>query len=862
MKKSFTFLLFLFIFTSTIAWCGNIVYPWRSATAIVKGGDTFEVWYNASAGQTVNSIQLLSAYTTVSTSMSIVNGTWTYDVLSGYTYNQKITVTVPSDAPADRYDLVLKTSSGDEISYGGVRVVLDYKENYYIMHISDGHIYQGGYDAQVLLARKSAMIDMANIMDVQILMETGDNMYNVRNNPHRLVEYFQGIPGQNIKGVAAASAAYFLLPGNHDAPIGNTFTNATVVENSRFFNDHWGLQAGSFKYGNGRFMMINNAWNRNEHTFQAHDAVNWLKGDGAGGNFFVSAAHSRTGLHEIIDNYQPLSLVLAGHNHYISGDNPHEFAPGKDKVYIAASIRDHFRFNLFRVDNNTGEYEVVPNRTAVAHVLSRGNINDRSTWELNLTLSYLRNNNGNHADNAATVVNKFNFPILGAKARFVMPKGHVYEIKSGSGTIEQQFDGTDFRIVDVKFDVPAGATRSIAIGASGNTGGGSTATVVISSPNDNESFNTEFPLTVDATHPAGFDWMMLWAEQADEGEQVLSLIEQSPWEFNVSGLSTGTYSFYVRARDNDGGTTDSEKITVTINNEGSGGDSIYVAIASPANNASFPSGTNFKLTVDANHPLGFQWMRLWADKNNEGFAVLYLLNQSPWEFNLTGLSAGTYTFYVRARDYDNGTTDSEQITVTVTDNGSGGATATVVISSPDDNTSFGISTDFKLTVDASHPSGFQWMRLWAEKDNEGWEVLEIIQQSPWEFNLTGLSAGTYSFYVRARDNEGGTTDSEKITVSISVATNINLPPVNILNIYPNPVSNDVLFVEFGLETLSKVSLRILDMNGSLIAQPLSNQPFEPGAQKIEIPLIDTAPGIYIMQISIDGIMQTYKIVVM
>jgi hypothetical protein len=82
------------------------------------------------------------------------------------------------------------------------------------------------------------------------------------------------------------------------------------------------------------------------------------------------------------------------------------------------------------------------------------------------------------------------------------------------------------------------------------------------------------------------------------------------------------------------------------------------------------------------------------------------------------------------------------------------------------------------------------------------------------------------------------------------------------SIYPNPVDENFVFVEFGLETLSKVSLRILDMNGSLIAQPLSNQAFEPGAQKIEIPLIDIAPGIYIMQISIDDIRQIHKIIVM
>jgi predicted MPP superfamily phosphohydrolase len=104
----------------------------------------------------------------------------------------------------------LKTSTGDEVSYGNVKVVKEFKADYYIMHISDGHIYQSGYDPITLLARKSAMIDIANIMDCQIIIETGDNMYNVRNHPEREVDYFLGIESEGIKGMAKARAATFL----------------------------------------------------------------------------------------------------------------------------------------------------------------------------------------------------------------------------------------------------------------------------------------------------------------------------------------------------------------------------------------------------------------------------------------------------------------------------------------------------------------------------------------------------------------------------------------------------------------------------------------------------------------------------
>lgn len=207
-------------------------------------------------------------------------------------------------------------------------------------------------------------------------------------------------------------------------------------------------------------MVINNSWRRQDHEYQSHEAVEWLKKDGSGGNFFVSAGHLYGRMHDIIDDHQPLDLVLAGHNHFLSHENPREFESGRDKVaYIAASVRDHFRFNLYRVNNHTGQFHAVPGSNAVAHALYSGDINDRSTWELNLTLSFANENDGTATENTATIVNKFDFPIFGARVRFVLPKGENFEIRNG--TVFQQFEGDSFQIVDVQTDVPATSTKHV-----------------------------------------------------------------------------------------------------------------------------------------------------------------------------------------------------------------------------------------------------------------------------------------------------------------------------------------------------------------------------------------------------------------
>jgi hypothetical protein len=102
-------LFLLFASVVSIAFSANIVYPWRATTAIVKSGQSFEIWFNADANQVVSSVQLKSNFITVTgTDMNITSGSWTFDPVSGNTYNQKISITVPASTPADRYDLVLK----------------------------------------------------------------------------------------------------------------------------------------------------------------------------------------------------------------------------------------------------------------------------------------------------------------------------------------------------------------------------------------------------------------------------------------------------------------------------------------------------------------------------------------------------------------------------------------------------------------------------------------------------------------------------------------------------------------------------------------------------------------------------------
>jgi len=469
--------LLVLLGVSQTGWSAKIVRPWRATTAIVKAGETTEVWFDADSGQAVKSAELIGPYNTVAASVRVERGTWVYDQWSGNTYDRKITVTVPANAPADRYDLVLKTSTGDAISLASVKVIKDYKSNYYIMHISDAHRWQGGYDTpNVILPEISTVIDIANIIDPEMLFETGDGYYPNANSESstrdRIVEYLNGTKTAN--GPNDANAAYFSVPGNHCTPNKNYKREPDLATPARYWNKYFGLQTHTFTYRNTRFVGINNSWCPPtgggdagyvaNYQWQLDAAAAWLAEVGAG-NVTISYAHvPQESIPPIYNTLKgagaSVELMLAGHIHRINS-NPFEI-DGKPLVYATDTLRDGdglAPFNLYRVNDEAGTCEAIGNTTAAQQGLETKM--DYTTSKLKLTYSAV--NDGTQTANTATLVNQFDFPLYGARVRFVMSLGKTYSVSAGE--ITQAFDGDSAHVVDVRMDLSPNSTTSIGISA-------------------------------------------------------------------------------------------------------------------------------------------------------------------------------------------------------------------------------------------------------------------------------------------------------------------------------------------------------------------------------------------------------------
>lgn len=122
----------------------------------------------------------------------------------------------------------------------------------------------------------------------------------------------------------------------------------------------------------------------------------------------------------------------------------------------------NFEYNLFKADNKTVCYEFgggCTSRVRVVQNHTSTNIPNPASCSPNLALTYEKTNNRNSHTNKATIINRYNFPITGAKVRFVMPLGSSYSVSKGA--VQQSFNGDAYHIVDVPVDLAANSTTVV-----------------------------------------------------------------------------------------------------------------------------------------------------------------------------------------------------------------------------------------------------------------------------------------------------------------------------------------------------------------------------------------------------------------
>ncbi len=252
----------------------------------------------------------------------------------------------------------------------------------------------------------------------------------------------------------------------------------------------------------------------------------------------------------------------------------------------------------------------------------------------------------------------------------------------------------------------AAVTDGIAPVASGvrsfTTASNSPPTVTLDAPLN--SATIALPATVDFAATASDPDGTIARVEFYNGETLVGEDESAPYTLSWSAAS-GSYTLTARAIDNQGASTDTSPVNVTVTNPNNVPPS--VALTAPVDESSFPAGTS-NLTATASDSDGFITVVEFFEGNNK----LGEDTEEPFEFAWVADTAGSFSLTAVATDNDGGMTTSSAADVTILPvttatfrqglSGYNGAVDTQIAeASP--NSAFGTATE--LSADTSDGGG-------------------------------------------------------------------------------------------------------------------------------------------------------------
>jgi GH18 family chitinase len=366
--------------------------------------------------------------------------------------------------------------------------------------------------------------------------------------------------------------------------------------------------------------------------------------------------------------------------------------------------------------------------------------------------------------------------------------------------------------------------------ATPNNGGGNTPPVVtVTNPVNNATFTAPANITLSATasDPNG----TIAKVEFYQGATLLTTVTTAPYSYILpTPLAAGSYIFTAKAFDNQGASTVSAAVNITVN----GGTIPCNAPIYSSGNGSYQVGTQvvnngalYACTVAgwcnsnaawAYAPgTGSAWQQAWnlvgncnntpptnqpptvsitSPQNNAIFTspatftitataadadgtvtkvefyqnnvLIGTDNAAPFSWNIASLAAGNYAFTAKAFDNVNASTVSSVVNVVV--NTPTNQPPTVSITSPQNNAIFTSPATFTITATAADADGTVTKVEFYQNN----VLIGTDNVAPFTWNIVNLVAGNYAFTAKAFDNANASTVSS--TVSSVVNTPTNQPP--------------------------------------------------------------------------------------
>ncbi|OHT46819.1 Ig-like domain-containing protein [Flavobacterium tructae] len=257
------------------------------------------------------------------------------------------------------------------------------------------------------------------------------------------------------------------------------------------------------------------------------------------------------------------------------------------------------------------------------------------------------------------------------------------------------------------------------------------------------------------------------------GASILGTSTNSPYNYNWTGISSGSYNLIAKAYDNTGAVTSSAPVSFTVRNN----IAPTVSITTPADKAMYTAPATFDIAATANDTDG----KIDKVEFYNGATLLGTVNTSPYSFNWKNAAAGTYTLTAKAYDNNGVATSSSAVSVRVNQ------PPTVSINAPTDKTIYTAPATFAITATANDTDG----NISKVEFYNGTTLLGTVNASPYTFNWKNIAAGTYSLTAKAYDNNGAVTTSSAVSVRVNQPPTVSITTPADNAIYVAPATFDI-----------------------------------------------------------------------
>ncbi|HTF19831.1 MAG TPA: Ig-like domain-containing protein, partial [Chryseolinea sp.] len=229
-----------------------------------------------------------------------------------------------------------------------------------------------------------------------------------------------------------------------------------------------------------------------------------------------------------------------------------------------------------------------------------------------------------------------------------------------------------------------------------------------------------------------------------------------PYAFSWTGAAAGTHTLTARATDNQGATTTSSPVTITVT--ATTNKIPTVVLTAPATNSTSIQGSTVNITATATDSDG----TIAKVEFFDGATKLGEDTSNPYTYSWANPAAGSHALTARATDDKGGVANSTAVTITVT-TPAGNRPPVVVITSPANSSSVAHGTPITLTATATDSDG----TIAKVEFFDGTKKLGEDTASPYTFSWTNATLGAHVITAKATDNSGLVATSAIVNITLT-----------------------------------------------------------------------------------------------